>query len=197
MYYDSVQIRINTDGSWRVYHFQLDGDREPSKEYTPQNMGFFHYPRKWGIEKAFKLLKEHMIKCRQEEIDHLTKSINNLSSLSLPSKTVIINKINKKKLAKKLDKMADWSFYGNATIDMFPKNIQSAFKRFENHCTECDENYVSEEYSRSLNDIENGLNKWLDIKSDISWDGPPSDSTYLFAAMRYNVYKFIKNKEII
>lgn len=85
MYYDTVEIRP-VKGQWIVLHRALDGDRIASKTCTPSASGFFHYPRKWGIERGFEKLKAEMIWRHQQEIEKLTKSIEALKSLQLPNK---------------------------------------------------------------------------------------------------------------
>ena len=85
MYYDTVEIKPIA-GKWVVNHSQMDGDRQSSKEYTPHAMGFFHYPRKWGVQKGFRLLKKAMIKRHEDEIAALTKSLSSLRLVEPPNK---------------------------------------------------------------------------------------------------------------
>ncbi len=94
--------------------------------------------------------------------------------------------------ARKLAAMADWSFYGTATIEMFPRPIQSAFRRFERHQAECSADGTSDAYAKALRDIENRMATWLGSPCSIAWDSDPSCSDGLFAAMTHAVHQFIE-----
>jgi hypothetical protein len=84
MYYDTVEIRP-LGGKWVVNHYKMDKDRQPRENYTPNVvLGFFHYPRKWGVEKGLRLLKEAIIKRHKDEIDRLTKSLSELRLINSP-----------------------------------------------------------------------------------------------------------------
>ena len=87
MYYDTIEIRFNPlKRKWQVSHSQLHGDRQPCKKYLPSNAGFFHYPRKWPVRKAFDILKDHMIKQHEKEIARLEDSLYELYWRVLPPK---------------------------------------------------------------------------------------------------------------
>jgi hypothetical protein len=47
--------------------------------------GVFHYPRRWGVQKGFSLLKESMIKRHEDEINALMKSLSELRLVQLPN----------------------------------------------------------------------------------------------------------------
>ena len=87
MYYDTVEIRP-IGGRWVVAHGQMDGDRKTSSPYSPgalgTALGFFHYPRKWGVAKGFRVLREALIKRHEDEIAALKKSLSGLRSLHVP-----------------------------------------------------------------------------------------------------------------
>lgn len=91
MYYDLIEIsaRDRAGGrEWVVTHSQVSGDRQPrpGNVYTPSTLGFFHYPRKWGVEKGLRVLKAAMMKRHKVEIADLTKSLAKLRSVKLPKK---------------------------------------------------------------------------------------------------------------
>ena len=67
-------IGIKKDKKWDVDFVDLPGDRK-NKDTGPSSMGFYHYPRRMGKKKAFEALKNHLIKCHEEEISLLTKSL--------------------------------------------------------------------------------------------------------------------------
>lgn len=89
MLYSSVEIkptscdtRKNKTG-WSITYYDIPYQREnvPARPYP---VGFYHYKRSLGIEKAFDELKTEMIRCRLAEIDKLTASILSLQKLKLP-----------------------------------------------------------------------------------------------------------------
>jgi hypothetical protein len=85
MYYDTVEIKP-VNGKWVFKHYKMNLDRQSSKGYTPNSdLGFFHYPRKWGDQKGFRLLKEAIIKRHEDEIAKLTKSLSELRLVKLPN----------------------------------------------------------------------------------------------------------------
>ena len=97
--------------------------------------------------------------------------------------------------AKKLAARADWTRWGNATIEDFPENIRAAFRRFAKHADEATSRGTSSEYSRSLGDIEERMAMWLGSPCDISWEGDPNSTEALFSAMRRNVEAFIEENK--
>lgn len=87
MKYDLVEIRalgIGDEKKWDVRWSKDDTDRVDSKPYKPHPLGFFHYPRFMGLKKAFRLLKEEIIKQHKDEIERLQKSLAALEKLELP-----------------------------------------------------------------------------------------------------------------
>lgn len=83
MYYDTIEIKP-VGGKWRAGHEQIDGDRQSEKRARPNALGFFHYPRSWGLQKGFSLLQDEMIKRHEEEIAALSKSLDALRQLQPP-----------------------------------------------------------------------------------------------------------------
>jgi hypothetical protein len=87
MKYDLVEIRpldIGVGKQWDVRWSKDDTDRVDRKPYKPNGLGFFHYPRFMGLKKAFRLLKEEIIKEHKDEIERLQKSLDALEKLELP-----------------------------------------------------------------------------------------------------------------
>lgn len=87
MKYSTVEIVPDAFNSgWRVKYDDTDHhDRESRKEYLPNaGLGFFHYPRKWGVEKGFLILKNEMIRVRQEKINSIMQDIEEIKNLQLP-----------------------------------------------------------------------------------------------------------------
>lgn len=84
MRYDSIELDPVPGFGWVVRHHQVHGDREPRKDYTPNALGFFHYPRKWGIGRGFAVLKKTMIERHEAEIARLEKSLAALRAAELP-----------------------------------------------------------------------------------------------------------------
>jgi hypothetical protein len=82
MLYDTVEINPSGNGKWSVTFSSLNRQREEKDEYLPNAMGFFHYPRKWGKQKGFNILKNYMIKQHEQEIARLRKSLKALKSVS-------------------------------------------------------------------------------------------------------------------
>jgi len=85
MKFSTVYIRpvgIKKNRKWEVVFVDLPGDRK-NKGTGPSSMGFYHYPRRIGKKKAFEALKNHLIKCHEEEISLLTKSLSDLKSLDM------------------------------------------------------------------------------------------------------------------
>lgn len=88
MKYSLIEIRPNTkfcEEPWRVNFDDTDAhDREPCKKYEPHVLGFFYFPRKWGAQKGFDILKAYMIERRQKEIDAIQKDLEQIKKLELP-----------------------------------------------------------------------------------------------------------------
>jgi hypothetical protein len=84
MYYDTVTIQPSGAGCWTAAHSQQAHDRMPAAEYTPSALGYFHYPRDWGVQKGFAVLKAAMIKRHEDEIAALSKSLANLRLVRTP-----------------------------------------------------------------------------------------------------------------
>lgn len=80
----SFERTINPKSPWRVAHTTDNFDRVPCKVYKPDGaLGFFHYPKKWPIEKAFNMLKDAMIERRQQEIKSWEREINRIQQVKL------------------------------------------------------------------------------------------------------------------
>ena len=88
MKYNLIEIRPNSyweQERWSVSFDNSDElDREADKKYQPHSLGFFYYPKKWKPEKAFQILKDDMIKTRQNEINRLQLDMEAIKNLKLP-----------------------------------------------------------------------------------------------------------------
>jgi hypothetical protein len=86
MKYSFIEIRPNLDGGWYVRHDNSDkADRHPRKEYVPHSLGFFYFPRKWGVKNGMAVLIQDMIKRREKEIARLKKDIKLIRKVKLPN----------------------------------------------------------------------------------------------------------------
>lgn len=83
MLYDTIEIKPTLNGEWEVLHRALPHDRKKGEQQLNATLGFFHYPRKMGKEKAFRMLRDRMIEERFNVIIDLILQINKLRSLSL------------------------------------------------------------------------------------------------------------------
>lgn len=83
MLFSTVEIKPSIDNEWKISFSDLDGDRY-NDGAPPSCMGFYHYPRRKGKEKAFNELKDKMIESHKKEIDRLTKSMNSLIDTDMP-----------------------------------------------------------------------------------------------------------------
>lgn len=85
MLYDTIELLPQHGfGVWNVTHSRVPGDREPRKKYLPHGLGFFHYPRKWGVKRGFDALKAAMVKRHKDEIARLEKSLAALLATECP-----------------------------------------------------------------------------------------------------------------
>lgn len=81
MYYSTVRIRPSIDAdTWEVFFSDMPYDREPGGEHI-SGLGFYHYNRRKGKQKAFDTLKADMIKRHKDEIQKLEKSLKKLEML--------------------------------------------------------------------------------------------------------------------
>ena len=79
MKFSTVEIKqSNIAKKWEVLFYDMDGDRQ-SGDNGPHKMGFYHYPRKKGLKKAFNELKSLLIEQHLEEIKRLQKSLKSLT----------------------------------------------------------------------------------------------------------------------
>ena len=86
MLYDTISIRPAHDGGWEVCHAELPYDRKSGEQALNGAFGFFHYPRKWGKEKAFETLRSKMIEERLKAIAELQSQIDELRALTVPAR---------------------------------------------------------------------------------------------------------------
>lgn len=86
MYYNSMEIRPKSFGEsgFNVSWSKTPYDRESGKGSLNAGLGFYHYPRKLGEEKAFCELRDSMIAVRQKCIDRMLSDIEELRKLELP-----------------------------------------------------------------------------------------------------------------
>ena len=78
MLYDTIEIKLTLSGEW-----ELPYDRKKDAQHLNGALGFFHYPRKWGKEKAFRVLRDRMIEERMKAIQILQAQIDGLRALTL------------------------------------------------------------------------------------------------------------------
>ena len=83
MLYDTIEIKRTLSGEWKVPHRELPYDRNEGEQNLNGVLGFFHYPRDWGKEKAFEILRNKMIEVRQKVITDLQHQIDKLRDLAL------------------------------------------------------------------------------------------------------------------
>jgi hypothetical protein len=88
MKYNLIEIRPNRlddKEKWMVRYDPTDKhDRKSCKTYEPTGLGFFYYPRKWGPQKAFDILKKDMIDRRAREIQMLKEDVDYIEKMELP-----------------------------------------------------------------------------------------------------------------
>jgi hypothetical protein len=91
MKFSTVEIRPGgRRGKWEVRFSEMDGDRV-FESHGPHSMGFYHYPRRIGKEKAFEALRAHLVTKHEDEIAALTESLGELKALKMPSASSITN----------------------------------------------------------------------------------------------------------
>jgi len=84
MHYNTVSIFPSGDGKWGVVFIRMIKDRVKVDNPTPNALGFFHYPCRWGKQKAFIMLRDYLVKRHDEEIAALQKSRDALLALPDP-----------------------------------------------------------------------------------------------------------------
>ena len=96
MLYDTIEIRPSALGDWLVSHRELPYDREEGEGMLNGQLGFFHYPRKTNVTKAFEILRNKMIEEHLKIIAELQSQIDELRALEAPEYQGTINQsINK------------------------------------------------------------------------------------------------------
>jgi hypothetical protein len=84
MKYDTVEIiRDRFRNKW-VTRCSADNEDRKRGCTTPMGLGFYHYPRYMGVQRAFDKLKSKLIKGHKDEITRLEKSLEYLEKLQLP-----------------------------------------------------------------------------------------------------------------
>lgn len=83
MLYDTIEIKLTSSGEWEVLHRELSYERKRGEQHLNGALGFFHYPRNWGVENAFRVLRERMIGERLKVIAELHDQICKLRALTL------------------------------------------------------------------------------------------------------------------
>lgn len=86
MLYDTISISPSHDGGWEVCHVERPHDRKSGEQALNGVFGFFHYPRKWGKEKAFETLRSKMIEERLKAIAELQSQVDELRALTVPAR---------------------------------------------------------------------------------------------------------------
>jgi len=92
MKFSTVEIRpagVKRD-KWGVSFSDMEGDRV-NEGHGPHGLGFYHYPRRMGKEKAFEALRSHLVAKHEEEIAALTKSLAKLKALKMPKVSQKVN----------------------------------------------------------------------------------------------------------
>lgn len=86
MYYSCMEIKPKSfgDSGFNVSWSKTPYDREPGKGSLNAGLGFYHYPRKIGEERAFNELREAMIAVRQKHVDEMLSDIEELKKLESP-----------------------------------------------------------------------------------------------------------------
>ena len=86
MKFNTVEIRPGGTkrDKWEVRFADLPHDRV-NEGHGPHGLGFYHYPRRMGKEKAFEALRAHLVAKHEEEIAALTKSLGKLKALKMPN----------------------------------------------------------------------------------------------------------------
>ena len=90
MKYSTVEIKpklffkggIAKFTDWQIKYYDDDDDRIRGSS-APMAMGFYHYPKYMGLQKAFDKLKNKLIKGHKNEISRLEKSLQKLENLQL------------------------------------------------------------------------------------------------------------------
>jgi len=82
MYYSTIEIKPDVD-KWKVSYWDIPYDRESGYPSLNAGLGFYHYSRKMGKEKAFNKLKEAMIKARFDRIAEIVEDIRDIQKLEL------------------------------------------------------------------------------------------------------------------
>lgn len=91
MKYSTVEIKpkllfkggIAKFTDWQIKYYVDDTDRIRGST-APMGMGFYHYPKYIGLQRAFDKLKNKLIKGHKNEIARLEKSLQKLEKLQLP-----------------------------------------------------------------------------------------------------------------
>ena len=83
MLYDTIEIKLMINGEWAVLHQELPYERKEGEQRLNGTLGFFHYPREWGKEKAFEVLQDQMIEGRLKVIAELQNQVDQLRALTL------------------------------------------------------------------------------------------------------------------
>lgn len=85
MLYSTIEIKPTIDDEWQVLNYDMPHERAKGNP-KPSAMGFYHYHRNIGAEKAFEELKAEMLKKHEEEIARLMASRDSLIALENPYK---------------------------------------------------------------------------------------------------------------
>lgn len=85
MKFSTVRIYPNiSKNDWKVRFEVIEGDSEDDG-LGPNSLGFYHYPRRIGKKRAFKILRSHLVAMHEKDLAVLAESLRKLKSLKIPN----------------------------------------------------------------------------------------------------------------
>lgn len=88
MKYNLIEIKQTPKFCSNRFDVKFDNsdlvDRKSCSNYIPHGLGFFHYPRRWEVSKAFNLLKDRMLNDVNNEISKLGEYKKDLEQVCIP-----------------------------------------------------------------------------------------------------------------
>lgn len=85
MKFSTVEIipDVRNPDKLKIIFRDIDGDRV-NENLGPNSLGFYHYPRNMGKDKAFEALRAHLVAKHAEHIAKIENSIDKLKALNMP-----------------------------------------------------------------------------------------------------------------